>query len=244
MADAKRKLLIAVLGACVLGAAIFIVLAAPQLAEGNKIHSGVASTETTSSPSPTPSPSATPLPPASKATVKWAKKQRNRALYEWVQWNKARKAYKLAVVPFLRTCPRSPARLATENAWLSVGKKWKRQALTFHRKYTRLRHGMLYPGGSSSGYRWQPLARWVGFPEYALPELCSIITRESSGRATAYNPSGASGLLQLMPGWYHGAWGPGWDFNPFDPEANLKMGLWIYNYQHHSFLPAWSLTAY
>lgn len=82
---------------------------------------------------------------------------------------------------------------------------------------------MRCPGGSSSGVRWKPLARHVGWPEYTLGQLTYIIMRESSGRARAYNPSGASGLLQLMPGWYTGQWGiPAGD--PFDPEYNLRSG--------------------
>ena len=83
---------------------------------------------------------------------------------------------------------------------------------------------MRAPGGTSSGTRWLPLARWCLWPEYALPTLAAIIQRESSGREHAYNPSGAAGILQLMPGWYRGQWGvPAGD--PFDAMYSLKTGL-------------------
>ena len=86
---------------------------------------------------------------------------------------------------------------------------------------------MKHPGGSSSGVRWLPLARHVGWPAGALQTLAYVITRESSGRQYAHNPSGASGLLQLMPGWFTGAWGiPAG--NPYDPEYNLRSGLLIW----------------
>ena len=79
--------------------------------------------------------------------------------------------------------------------------------------------------------------RWLRYPESVIPTFVAIITRESSGRARAYNPSGAAGLLQFMPGWYRGLWGyPA--FDPFDPEQNLRAGLHVW--REEGFQP-WSL---
>jgi soluble lytic murein transglycosylase-like protein len=62
--------------------------------------------------------------------------------------------------------------------------------------------------------------------------------RESSGRERAANPtSSARGLLQLMSGWYTGAWGPPAG-NPLDATYNLKTGLWIWK---HGGFSAWAL---
>lgn len=101
--------------------------------------------------------------------------------------------------------------------------EWRVQRDWFRLHFRRLHHSMTHPGGSSNGTRWKPLARFVGWPESALGTLCAIIYRESSGRAAAHNPSGASGLLQLMPGWWTGQWGVPAG-NPFDPEYNLRSG--------------------
>jgi len=100
---------------------------------------------------------------------------------------------------------------------------WQREAKRFAVRVGQLVHRMKHPGGSSNGVRWMPLARWVGWPSYTLSNLAYIIMRESSGRENARNPSGASGLLQLMPGWWTGQWGVPAG-NPFDPEYNLRSG--------------------
>lgn len=81
---------------------------------------------------------------------------------------------------------------------------------------------MTHPGGSSSGTRWLPLARYVGWPSVTHSQLAAIIMRESSGRARAYNPSGATGLLQIMP--MH----VGCPSRLFDAEYNLTVGLRLY----------------
>lgn len=86
--------------------------------------------------------------------------------------------------------------------------------------------------------RWVWLAADVGWPRGTWGNLCSIIARESGGSPHATNPtSAASGLLQFMPQWYQGAWGyPA--FDPYDPRANLKAGVWLY--RHEGWSP-WAL---
>ena len=81
---------------------------------------------------------------------------------------------------------------------------------------------MRHPGGAASGTKWLPLAQWVGWPRSCFGELAYIIMRESTGRPTAYNPSGCSGLLQIAPG---NVREPG---RLFEPEYNLAQGLRLY----------------
>jgi hypothetical protein len=154
------------------------------------------------------------------------------------------KKYKRARACFLKNpkfqISRRPARTATTDAWLAVKIKWKAETKRFNAQVKYLKEKMQHPGGSSNGIRWKPLARWVGWPEYTLSQLCSIIMRESSGRERAYNGSiGCTGLLQIWPG------------NLKKGESasqlmhalfNLTVGLRIWYVQHCSFYPAWSTS--
>lgn len=103
---------------------------------------------------------------------------------------------------------------------------------------------MKHPGGSSNGVRWLPLARWVGWPDYALRTLAGLIMNESSGREKAINeaPPYCWGLTQLARGWRIGAWpirGVHEPFNALDAETCLRKSLGIFRDQGDSFLPAW-----
>ena len=53
---------------------------------------------------------------------------------------------------------------------------------------------------------------------------------ESGWRVDAQHPrSKASGLFQIMPGWYNGEWSKVWPpFDPFDPETNVKFAAWLF----------------
>jgi outer membrane murein-binding lipoprotein Lpp len=95
--------------------------------------------------------------------------------------------------------------------------------------------------GTSVG-RWLWLSDDVGWKEPQWPTLFMVIDRESGGSPGIVNSqgSGAAGLLQFMPPWYNGQWGyPA--FNPFDPRANLKAGLWLW---HRNGWSPWALTAW
>jgi len=131
-----------------------------------------------------------------------------------------------------------PKRSECTAVWQKVWHKWRNQAADWRAKVTAGMKRMRCPGGTSCGTRWKPLMRFVGFPEYILPTFAAIIMRESSGRTRALNSSsGAAGLLQFMPQWYRGQWGYP-VFNPFDPEANLRAGVWLWR---HEGLGPWSL---
>lgn len=87
----------------------------------------------------------------------------------------------------------------------------------------------------STAGEWRSLVTAIFRPddvEWAL----RVIQCESGGDPTAVNPrTGAAGLMQAMPQWYTGAgysepspYGP---FDPFDPEANLRFGAWLLDYE-------------
>ena len=72
---------------------------------------------------------------------------------------------------------------------------------------------------------------WAGGPGWAAPEMATIALRcESGGRTWAYNPSGASGLWQIL-----GVPFPG---NPMDGPTNARMAVSKFS-SAHGFGP-WS----
>ena len=219
-----KEIIIVFVGFVILCATVVGILSVSQDAAGDTVYVAGISTETTATASPSPSPSPTPLPPASSATVKASLQQRAHAKIACGEWNRARRAFALRLVPFSKNSSASPARSKSEAVWVAAGKGWKRDAARYHKMFARLRYKMVHPGGSSNGVRWIPLARWVGWPESTLSTLADIIMRESSGRERAYNPSGASGLLQLMAGFYAGDYYNFPNFDPFNPELNLYYG--------------------
>lgn len=77
--------------------------------------------------------------------------------------------------------------------------------------------------GASCGEWWQ-LAADLGWPEGELPTLDRVMWCESTCEPKAYNRSGASGLMQVMPMWHHGR-------DPFDAAVNLTMALEVWQRQ-------------
>lgn len=173
--------------------------------------------------SPTPEPTATARP-ASAGWVKWAKKWQAQARRARTRLARVRRCMG-GSAPVRLT--KAPKRAASAAEWKRAGRSWRARARDWQAKARAGVAKMKRPGGSGAA-RWRPLALWVGWPEYTLGTLSAIIYRESSGRPRALNPSGAAGLLQMMPGWYRGQWGiPA--FNPFDPEQNLRAGYLIWS---------------
>ena len=60
----------------------------------------------------------------------------------------------------------------------------------------------------------------AGGPISQLPIAIAVALAESGGRVTAHNPSGASGLWQLMPFNQHG--------NPYNPQQNAKDAVKVF----------------
>jgi hypothetical protein len=132
------------------------------------------------------------------------------------------------------------------DSWQEFGTACRARARTQKARTGRLHKRITHPPGPASGAKWASLARFVGWPESAIPHLCSIVTRESSGRTTATSSANCRGLTQLHGGWWTGTWairGKHRAFNPYDPEANLRAALGIWRDQGRSFLPAWALTS-
>lgn len=81
--------------------------------------------------------------------------------------------------------------------------------------------------------QWWPLAQEVGWPLEELPHVDRVMWCESHCQPAAHNRSGASGLMQIMPGWWDGR-------DPYDPAVNLTMALDIHEAQGWR---AWSCAA-
>ena len=181
---------------------------------------------------------ATPCPPAVVAKVRAAHKV---AVAAWRADTRARSCFTRRA--WAR--PASlPARAESEAAWREALSHYRSLTHQYRAELKRLRHAMTHPGGSSNGVRWKPLARWVGWPEYALGELTMIIYRESSGRERACSYANCRGLMQLHPGFWTGAWpirGVREAFDAYDAETNLRKAYGLWRDQHGSFLPAWGL---
>lgn len=157
--------------------------------------------------------------PAPERVVKLALAKHRAADRAFDRWQRARRC--LALDSGRLRVERRPSRDAAASVWLAAMDRWQRQERDFRHRLARLVDRMRHPGGTSSGVRWLPLARWVGWPASTLSHLAYIIMRESSGRPRALNASsGCAGLLQIHP--CHGV------ANVFDPEVNLRAGLRLY----------------
>ncbi len=89
-------------------------------------------------------------------------------------------------------------------------------------------HARWVPDTSCS--QWAQLALDVGFSKSQWYEpMARIMYRESMCSAGAYNPSGASGLMQVMAGWADDCGGSPSDL--FDPHFNLRCARHVYNVQ-------------
>ena len=78
--------------------------------------------------------------------------------------------------------------------------------------------------------QWAQTALDVGFSKDQWYEPVSrIMYRESNCDPGAYNPSGASGLMQIMPMWADDCGGSSGDL--FDPWFNLNCAVHVYHVQ-------------
>lgn len=73
--------------------------------------------------------------------------------------------------------------------------------------------------------------------------MAALAEAESSGNPNARNPSGASGLWQIMPSHVHDS---GWTFgsNFFDPATNARMAEFVYQHQGYTAWTTFSSGAY
>lgn len=162
-------------------------------------------------------PAAQVAKPAKLATVAKARNLRKDAVRARKRLCRVRRCLRGSVPSAV---PKAPPRAASEASWRSYATRIRAQRDQYRRQSARGLARMRRPGGSGTR-RWLPLARWVGWPERALPRLRYVIWRESRGNPQAVNRrSGCAGLLQLHPV-HHVA-------RPLDPEVNLRAGLRLY----------------
>jgi len=84
---------------------------------------------------------------------------------------------------------------------------------------------------------WECALRSVGWPEYEIRTALAVIWCESTNNPYAYNPSGASGLFQVVMPLHAGKLQPGEDI--FDPWVNMRVALALY---HESGWQPWNAS--
>lgn len=222
-------------------AKIALIVLSFGLALGTVAAFDLPAAESGSAPAATSSvePTTTP-PPASPATVRDSLEQRAHAQRALHRYLATAECYLRS--PDVQLWPR-PQASDCDDEWLRAGQRWQLQERDYKLKAGRLLQGMRHPGGSSNGVRWKPLARWVGWPEYALGTLTGMIWYESSGRERAHNDViGCTGLTQIWPAHVTKRTGMSWAAATrwlMVAENNLREALRIFREQHNSFLPAW-----
>lgn len=85
---------------------------------------------------------------------------------------------------------------------------------------------LVEPSGSCGGWSDTIAAH---FGEQAAT-ACRVMLCESGGNPSAQNPSGASGLFQIMPGWadeYQSVTGVPYYDGRFDGPANIQFAAWL-----------------
>lgn len=122
---------------------------------------------------------------------------------------------------------------------MTSGRHWRHDQADYRARTGRLVYHMKHPGGSSSGVRWLPLARWVGWPASTWQMLTAVIMRESSGRECAGEENGGifRGLMQV---WRSHVAARFWGLL-YTAEYNLRVGLRLW---HESRWGPWAQTAY
>ena len=168
-------------------------------------------------PSPDPSASAVPAPaptPASAALVKWAMRWHRHAVRSRAATARAARA--LALHP-PKAVKAPPARSCDAVTWVGAGQGWKDADREYRRQLARHLAKMRHPGGSARAAKWWPAARYEGWPERLKSWFCYIVTRESSARPWAINPSsGCYGLMQLHPCHWAAKYGRAWISDPLN----------------------------
>jgi len=82
----------------------------------------------------------------------------------------------------------------------------------------------LPPGVSGRCSEWASTAFAVGWPVDQWPTISRVMWCESRCDPAARNRSGAAGLMQVMPMWWHGR-------DPTDPATNLTMAVEVWHAQ-------------
>lgn len=94
------------------------------------------------------------------------------------------------------------------------------------------------PGGNCDEWYWAAME--AGFSPDQWDTVDQIMTGESGCRPSAYNPSGASGLMQVMPMWADDC-GTTRD-GLFDPYINLRCAKHVLDVSSWHAWEAWDGT--
>lgn len=100
------------------------------------------------------------------------------------------------------------------------------------------------PGGDGEAAVRPIVARHAAKQGLPVGLVLAVIAQESSFKATAVSPTGAKGLMQLMPGTIthiNGAGGAS-VLDPFDPEQNVAGGCWYLHWVRQQ-IPAAKVVA-
>lgn len=84
---------------------------------------------------------------------------------------------------------------------------------------------------------WVGASRAAGFTDDQLPTIHRIMWRESRCNPTAHNPSGATGLVQVMPMWADDCGITPADL--FTPQANMDCAALVYAVQGWDAWSTW-----
>jgi soluble lytic murein transglycosylase-like protein len=98
-------------------------------------------------------------------------------------------------------------------------------------KQTPIRNTSPPAGGAEA---WRDLVSQY-FPAWAVDGALNVLWCESRGDPNAYNPSGASGLFQIVGLWHTSG------FDPFDPEQNIALAasIWTQGHPRAGSAPNW-----
>ena len=200
----RPRIILSLLIPIILALAVVWLLTMPApVARGDpSAATPTSSPSATSSPSPTstaasPTPSApTPAPSAASATVSWATKWHRADMRAQLRYNFAR--WWFDAKPVSRVY-KAPQRADTDAVWSTFGSSCKAQERSYRRLYARLCYRTEHPRRVVSAFSWRPLVRRF-WPRALVERALRVIRDESGGLPWKRNPSGASGLFQLLPG--------------------------------------------
>ena len=131
-------------------------------------------------------------------------KEKNTSVEKLVELNKIENPDFIKVGQILELDEEKNSEVSTEEAvtYEDVTYNAPAASTTYSQSAANTSSNVVLPNGNTAGatgsYAAARMAELTGVPASTWEH---IIARESNGQVNAYNPSGASGLFQTMPGW-------------------------------------------
>ena len=131
-------------------------------------------------------------------------KEKNTSVEKIVELNKIENPDLIKVGQILELDEEKNSEVSTEEAvtYEDVTYNAPAASTTYSQSAANTSSNVVLPNGNTAGatgsYAAARMAELTGVPASTWEH---IIARESNGQVNAYNPSGASGLFQTMPGW-------------------------------------------